>query len=599
MIKIWLDIRCPFSFAFSPCSMKAKPSQEATGFIVANFILSPDTVSWRQITVQHGDMCSPITLHCSVALGRVVQEAGTFNTDRTRSVPQLSRQGDISQAGQLPARPWTSPGQDPIFTPSLWPSIGAKNIVDMLQLENVHGSHSVLIDKNNNASQENLTCEVETSFFVHTDSPNSKDNHTQQLWIQNQDPRQAMNSSVPEGSKREKIRPGSHELCYDGLPLLKRFQSVNSDFEVGNDNLTLTLSDEQVYKQDVSSSSQQDARCEHSVPTGPKLHGGQHQSLEARSASKIYTGTTQSRVCDSRRQCDFVNPIYSATSLPGSDNSSSVICGLTAREGLLRPSKGSKRSASLSDIYGAENISPNHNDLVLEDLEGCDITNLFYNVDIASPSKLSASLNQLSSHVENNKNSSRLTSSQHISYDDITSSSSNPFTKPLKVLKNCSSLHNVCSGYEALKNFKEVKHSSGGTLQGRYTKNTTLLNKSKLSAISRNRQKYFSSSQLDSLVTTSSIGTQTTESQFSHQGNQLCMENTGSGSVISHSIKPIRFDGDRGAEGHVPSGSTKSTGLSNPVNLAECQLCLLIIGGQTESHSFTAEPLKLWKCLLL
>ncbi|GFS02631.1 Tip elongation aberrant protein 1 [Elysia marginata] len=592
-----------WTYNFSMCSWNAIKSQGVspvltnhTAHVVKNYLLlfgglcqgKPlnsiwlfqfDTGSWRQITETQSEWCSPVSLHCSVALGRALQEATACSSDRTHSVPQLRKQEKLKQQGQLTDRPWTSPCQDSGIVTSILPFASVKKSADVLQLESLqHNPQTMFIDKNNNASEEDLTNDAETSFFDQKDLPylqNKKSSN--KLWW-------GKNEEFPKESNRSdstsKIRPASEELCCDKFPLLQSFQSVNSISTFEKTNLTLTLSDEQVGTQ--------------SFPENDKntvVVSSQDQKLQNIMLPNSGQSTRAGKSVFKTRGCDFINPLYNA--VHESSCTDTVICSPTARKSVFYPFKDSRRSASLSHIYEAENIPPKNSDMVLEDLESCDITNLFHNIDVASPSVLSASLSQLSSHGDNKQSSSSvLKQTQNISCTDLR----NPFPKSLTVREN--SLSNVCSENVASKNSREAMEVSKGAFQGRYSKNSALSNKSKLSTNSKHRYKYFSSSELDSLVATTSIATQTRDSQFSLHSNQSGL--TGFHVVSSDQFQPdtVTSGGYEGSH-QVHSGSIAHTRVPNSTSIADCQVCFLVIGGQTGSPSFTTEPLKMWRCLLL
>ena len=511
----------------------------------------------------------------------------------------------------MAARPWTSPSQDSSLTSKGWPLVNARKTTNVLQLENLQNSQAVLIDSNNNPSKEDLTCEEETSFFAPVDVPQLQDKHSlsRLLGKASEGFSTAMNSSDPYSLCTGKIRPASQELCCDSFPLLKSFQSVSSDVTFGDTNLTLTLSDEQVYQNiSVSEKYMVSSQMQQAVDIGlpvqfvsddPQKNSRKQNSSHAKTSSN-QSSTLANRVYD-RSICDFINPVYTATTASDSDDSCSVICSPTSKQGVFYPSKLSKRSASFSDIYGRENIPPKYDDMILEDLEGCDITNLFYNIDIASPSMLSASLNHLDRHNKNKPSSSGiLKPAQNISCSNHRDSFSQPSSG--RKSKRSSSLHNVCSEDVAFENDKEVSTFSKDAEPGRYTKNVTSSHKGKLSATAKYRSKYFSSSKLDSLVATNSIATQTTESQFNLYNNSSSVANTNFHSVqkdqMQQMLSETSFDANIEAS-HVRSRSTNSSVMSSSLNKTDCHLCLLVIGGQTDSPSFISEPLKLWRCLLL
>ncbi|RUS79422.1 hypothetical protein EGW08_012799 [Elysia chlorotica] len=567
-----------------------------------------DTLSWRQVTVNQSDWYPPISLHCSVALGSAVQETGTSTTDRTRSAPQL-RKPDVRKAGQLPARPWTSPSQDSNVASKAWSLTNATKITNVLQLENLHDSQPGLIDKNNNPSKEDLTCEAETSFFFPVGLPQQEDRplSSELLGSDNKGFCNAMVSSGPYSSCIGKVRPASQELCYDKFPLLKSFQSVSSDVTLGGTNLTLTLSDEQVYQHNASmmdkcvasNCSQQTMEMDmpdQFVPYSLRTRSRQQYSSHAK------TPGVQSASLGNRAglidRCDFINPLYTGTTSSDSDDSCNVIYNPAAKQGFFYPFKDCKRSASLSDIYGAENVPPKYDDIILEDLEGCDIADLFYNIDIASPSSLSASLNHLDSQNENNSRlSGKLKRAYKLSCSDLRNSSLQ-LSNERKALKS-SSLHNVCTENMAFKSDKVVVQYAKDSEPGRYTKNVTSSHRGKLSAASKYRCKYYSSSKLDSLVCTSSIATQTTESQFDLDMMSNMVDKC-STSVHKDQKQSMFNERTLAADPaiHACPSSKKSSGESNSLS-KDCHLCVLVIGGQTDSPSFVSEPLKLWRCLLL
>ncbi|GFO46319.1 tip elongation aberrant protein 1 [Plakobranchus ocellatus] len=554
------------------------------------WIFQFDTVSWRHVTVQHGDSCPPVSLHASVILGQSPQGGTDSSTaDRTRSVPQLKQHSNVSQAAQLPVRPWTSPSQNMAFVQSDLPLLGPGKTGDILQLENLHTPRTMLIDKNNNASEEDLTSERETSFFVSVEnscaSSECKSSLTRPMVSRNVDcSHSRSNKSTAHHSNRGKMRPASEEVCTDGLPLLKRFQSINSDTDLGHNNLTLTLSDEQV--------------CGHVTTSSQFSMKPQHQSSQTNLTAFGNSCVTKSTAFTTGRSCNFDNPLYSAT-IATSDavDSEPTDSSLSA---LFFPYH-SKRSASYSNIYEPENVTPKQGDMILEDIEGFDITGMFHGVDIAPPSTLSISLDELNNKAGFRnlmKNSFKeLKKAQYSSYDNVSS-----YTAMKGCLKN-SSAYNIRNMNSA------PQHCTSGATQtsneaviGRYCKNSTSTTNNRLANILKHRNKYFSSSQLDDLVATNSVSTQTTGSQLCLHSKQPSEENKTSCSSRSPSAQTTSsqnlMDQHKTVQPEVKSQSIEGIEESRNVNLPNGQLCLLVIGGQTESPSFTAEPLKLWRCRL-
>ncbi|XP_059151978.1 uncharacterized protein LOC131938099 [Physella acuta] len=324
-----------------------------------------------------------------------------------------------------------------------------------------------------------------------------------------------------------KITPACVEHSRDNIPLLQRFHSVLSDVEWGENNLSLTISDENIDGREEKLSS---VKClDHSTPGNTGFD-----------ADNRWATLTQKHFQNISGQANFDKKEY--------------------------------------DVVFVEDLTveSKFDDLNIEDLELCDVDQLFIQqtpVHHSPPqSRLLPGLDSCS--MENigqlAQHSTQVYSSHHTPHHTVHSSHHVPH--PTQVYSSHHTPHHTVhsSCHKPLPT--QMNHATKQACSP--SSNSSAPEKETINAFSAELGLDVSSPSDQDLAASKhhSIGTQTqdflvTDTQELHHGftSPLARCNT-STLPFSHSI------------------------------MGDSELCLLVLGGQTEDPTFKTEPLKLWKC---
>ncbi|CAG5117730.1 unnamed protein product [Candidula unifasciata] len=618
------------------------------------WIFRIDTLTWRHVTTQQGDLCPPITLHTSVLLS--ADPSQNTVKCRAQSLPYLKAQPVVSSK-LTSGRPRTSPaansGNEYISSES-----EAFHVADVLRLDMVR-TH---LDGNNNNNQGVIhgradlqAMEAETSFFTSDYNPNvtgpSAEPANHELSAKTgsyscEGHSENLGKILGQHSEVSKIQPASNEYCKDVIPLLERFHSVTSDVDLGENNLTITLSDEEVFQSALSQDRMQQnnlSKCSHMCQNNTR-HMGQcaadtffHNTFSK--TAFVTNGKLSVKEQDkqllnfemSHHTGEHYMPNYVAKCvLSENDETSDVTikysgsnCLSNYQTAELVDTKsvhpfsklecGDKLVTSISSLpcdlprlsvrkeKASQKSTKYMSDLTVEDLESIDISELFNNIKIPSPPKSyfrSYSLKNVYSCIND--------LFDHVGAPDLSKSQWTVSCGNLVSWQN-----NEC-GVENIKSQSWIGRNAITTLKEiQKKKETLLLEKQPRSGkyikhcvpytwrcppyhlrFQEGLFKYPESTQV-------SVGTQTTDSQTSLPGPKPCLTAAHLDSKVDHSVHHITRVG-RAQHESVQSTQEqiKSVISANNKGFMEGTLCVLVIGGQMENHGFQTEPLKMWRCCL-
>lgn len=582
------------------------------------------------------------------------------STDVAQSVPQL-RTKPVVSCDLESVRPWTSPEVKPACMELKAHNAAATQETDILHLEMLCTD----LDGNNNDSEdihstsETRRLEAETSFCFSNHVKNSDVLVKKQL--QNSERMSEashayvnFSNHLNKGSEQQhhmgKIQSASDENCADVVPLLARFHSVTSDVDLGENNLTVTLSDEEIFSplfldkpvmmqadnyslspdwitncRDGNVSCGRQLPCASFTNVLPKINSVAEKELFDSSLKFSKMKNTKELLIFDPSQNSFnesiedtaaklsykkMNNISKVYNKDAGDNSLKTLqlarhpvddTFLNSFPRNMFTSCGEARANvsslcidhQLGKVIGeAWKDSKFVSDLVVEDLESCDISELFHNVKISYPTKaylrssslkdLYSCVNDLCDHTEMNSSTSGLSKGQ--------------LTRSCGNLSCClnSKLQDQQSLKESEKN-NSFSFYKNETFSGRYIKNIT-------SGPGRNSSHFLKPRGNFNKVSHSgkiSVATQTTDSQTSLSGPKPNLTSAENSSKFDHFMTHITQDpgAHKLKAAQLEQVKPKPQTAVNSV-FKDSSLCILVIGGQTESHSFQKEPLKMWQCCL-
>lgn len=615
-------------------------------------LLSIDTLTWRQISTQHGDQCPPITLHTSVLLSAETTQNAVKS--RAHSLPYLKEQSVLGSELRC-GRPWTSPTVNSAneFVTSV---SKASRGVDVLRLSTVRTPS----DGNNNDNQSDIhgrsdmqIIEAETSFFSAEHNHSSIELPAEQTirWLDSGVDSCSCHSNnkdqvFMQHSEVSKIRPASTEHCGDVVPLLERFHSVTSDVDLGENNLTITLSDEEICQSQGNTQLNNFSQCSvRNMCKDNRGHVGQcaadtdfhnkifkkafvtkeellfkEQTTELLKFDKFHYSVGNHASNDVIKcfsvESDEIYDLKIRNNMPKC-LSNGQIAGLvdvtTVRQ--LSELECVGKSVTPTSISNLPDDFPRSwawkeqvqedskctSDLIVEDLESNDFSELLRNIKIPSPPKsyfrstslknLYSCINDLLDQVE----SPELTKSHWtVSCDNLVPWQSNNyevdgFKSPTLISKD------TIKTLTEMQPKKETLLLEKQPSSGKYIKHVAPYSWRYPSYLLRFQSSLYKCP--DSAKV--SVGTQTADSQTSLPGPKPRLTAAPRSSQVDQCVAPITaVDRDHQQEPlQSLQGQAKPATSANSVFIGG-KLCILVLGGKMENHSFQAEPLKIWRCCL-
>ncbi|BFY98915.1 hypothetical protein BsWGS_01955 [Bradybaena similaris] len=611
-----------------------------------------DTLTWRQISTQHGDQCPPTTLHTSVLLS--AEPSQNVVKSRAHSLPYLKGQSVLSSELRC-GRPWTSPTVDS-SSEFVTSESKASRGVDVLRL----GTVRTPSDGNNNDNRSDIrgrsdmqTIEAETSFFSADHNHGSIELPAEQTirWLNSgvdSCPCHSNNKdqAFTQHAEANKIRPASTELCGDVVPLLERFHSVTSDVDLGENNLTITLSDEEICQSQgntqLNNISQRSGR---NMCIDNRGHAGQCAAdtyFHNMNSKKAFITKDELLVKEQTTELlnfdQFRYPVGNRASnnvIQCVSIESGEICDMKIRNSMPK-CLSNGQIAGLVDVTTVRPMSelecvgksvtpisisnlPNGfprawaweekgkqdlkctSDLIVEDLESNNFSELLRNIKIPSPPKsyfrstslknLYSCINDLLDRVE----PPELTKSHWtVSCDNLVPWQNNEYEVRDFKSPSCISKNTIKTLTEVQPK-KETLPLEKQPSSGKYIKHVAPYAWRYPSYLLRFQGSLYKCPDSAKI----SVGTQTTDSHTFLPGPKSSLTAAHQSSQVAQCVAPITaVDRD-----HQQESLQSIHGQANPTTSASSmfiggKMCILVIGGKMENHSFQAEPLKIWRCCL-
>uniref|UniRef100_A0A2C9L251 Uncharacterized protein n=1 Tax=Biomphalaria glabrata TaxID=6526 RepID=A0A2C9L251_BIOGL len=532
-----------------------------------------DTLTWSLVSTQSGDIHPPLSLHASVLL-----KASTFQSqfvDQIKSLPQLTSASVLNPCELVRPhtafskynRSYNSTGSHSEPTQNMKETIFqncskskcelSDASAELLKLECLH-SHIT-------RSEVGRQSKAETSFTVHPVSEGQIQFQTNQI----------INVDYKKNQQ-----PASGELVNDNLPLLQRFHSVTSDDDLGVNNLSVSISDEQVNKSfhphscPIKSAAPFDKSVQRNNQQEPSRSVDKNQSRTSlmkkvikHKASKGHQMKDIQLANKFENRNNFENPCYTVLydeRIKWKDFRSGENVMTFSSSLMKKPSK-------------LRDLSHSQEDLLVEDLEWLDSDQLFEAAALSYPSSQiirSSSCKDISSYPgyiitssitsknfqrQNSKSCETLSSSCIQECDSVAVPEKQLHKDNVQNLTetNCDFTNIPTSNSELVKNTSIHLRTSQNFSNKLYTFQNSVGVQTSDSLLSLNKHKAPLSDSIDSL------GAWTC---FKHSKNDA--------SIYKKSVD-------------------KALGI-----LGDSELCILVLGGQTEHVSFKSEPLRLWKCHL-